>query len=130
MWKYITGKPQPSKSNYAFKMRHSFNQRKIDSSNIREKHPTKVPVIIEKSTHSDLPDIQKTQYLLDESITIGQFIYVLRSTMKLTPSQAIFIFVDNSTVPSILDKLGDIYSKHADKDGFLYMTYAAENTFG
>jgi GABA(A) receptor-associated protein len=130
MWKYWGREPQPSKSNYVFKMQHSFDKRRNESNKVLEKYPTHIPVIIERSDHSMLPDLKKTKYLFNSDITIGQIIFTLRKNIELESTEAIYLYVDNSFIPSISDKISDIYKKYNDKDGFLYITYAAENTFG
>ena len=36
----------------------------------------------------------------------------------------------NETMPTTGDNIANLYSKYKDEDGFLYVTYAGENTFG
>jgi len=40
-----------------------------------------------------------------------------------------FIFVNN-TLPASAAVMSQIYKEHKDEDGFLYMTYSGESTFG
>ena len=49
--------------------------------------------------------------------------------MKLPPEMALFIFVNN-TIPSSSTLMSNLYSQYKDPDGFLYLTYSGENTFG
>ncbi len=107
-------------------------------------------------------------------LTVGQFVYVIRKRIKLSPEKAIFIFVKNvlpptGAAPSPAQPLGSrpasprcpassrvsrprprppssppprspptnaaalmssVYEDHKDEDGFLYITYSGENTFG
>jgi GABA(A) receptor-associated protein len=44
---------------------------------------------------SDIPTIDKKKYLVPSDMTVGQFIYVIRKRIKLSPEKAIFIFVNN-----------------------------------
>jgi len=62
-------------------------------------------------------------------LTVGQFVYVVRKRIKLSPEKAIFIFVNN-TLPPTAALISAIYEEHKDEDGFLYVTYSGENTFG
>ena len=87
-------------------------------------------------------------------MTVGQFVYVVRKRIKLGAEKAIFVFVKN-TLPPTGDWLSfkyfwinicscvfnlsfvvsaalmsAIYEENKDEDGFLYMTYSGENTFG
>lgn len=60
---------------------------------------------------------------------MGQFIYVIRKRIKLPPERAIFLFVDNM-IPSTSSLMSVVYEVQKDEDGFLYITYSGENTFG
>ena len=55
--------------------------------------------------------------------------YVIRKRIKLSSEQAIFLFV-NGTIPSTSVVLYNLYDTCKDEDGFLYITYSGENTFG
>lgn len=88
------------------------------------------------------------RYLVPADLTVGQFVYVIRKRIKLSPEKAIFIFINNVLPPtgtSIPDNLynfiytsvyilaalmSNIYEERKDADGFLYITYSGENTFG
>jgi len=59
----------------------------------------------------------------------GQFMYVIRKRMKLAPEKAIFLFVNNF-IPSSSQTVGDIYYLQKNSDGYLYVGYSCENTFG
>lgn len=126
----VKSNPVPSKSGYEFKMQHSFDKRKEESLRIREKDPNKVPVILEKSDSSTIQNINKHKMLLQKDITVGQFLYIIRKQIKLDATEALFIFVDNKYIPGTNSTMGEVYNSHADKDGFLYITYSAEQTYG
>ena len=105
--------------------------RKASSASIREKHPDRVPVIVEKRAGDRaLPDIDKKKFLVPADLSVGQFMYVIRKRIKLSPEQAIFLFVAQGTLPPSVSTLQSVYDQHKDEDGFLYMTYSGENFFG
>ena len=112
-----------------FKDKHPFDMRVIEASNIRGKYPDRVPVVIEKSITSDIVAIDKNKYLVPCELTLGQFMYIIRKRMKLPPEQAVFVFIKNH-IPTQSALLSALYDEFADEDGFLYMIYAGENTFG
>lgn len=112
-----------------FKERNDLASREKESARIRVKYPERIPVIVEKSKGSDIPQIDKCKYLVPSDLTVGQFIYVLRKRIKLTPEKALFIFINN-TLPATSDLLSTIYTEHKDPDGFLYVSYQGESTFG
>lgn len=57
-------------------------------------------VICEKADRSDIPDIDKKKYLVPADLTVGQFVYVIRKRIKLSPEKAIFIFINNVLPPT------------------------------
>ena len=112
-----------------FKTKNSFEQRKKDFERVHDKYPTRIPVIIEKNPNSKINEIDKVKFLVPDDQTVGQFIYIIRKRIKLSPNEAIFIFVNN-TLPRTSDILKTVYEEHKDADGFLYLIYSGENTFG
>lgn len=86
-------------------------------------------VICEKIEKSDIATIDKKKYLVPADLTVGQFVYVIRKRIKLSPEKAIFIFVDE-VLPPTAALMSSIYEEHKDEDGFLYVGYSGENTFG
>lgn len=60
----------------------------------------RVQVICEKADRSDIPDIDKKKYLVPADLTVGQFVYVIRKRIKLSPEKAIFIFINNVLPPT------------------------------
>lgn len=113
----------------SFKNEHPLDRRKSEAERIRQKYPDRIPVICEKADRSDIPDIDKKKYLVPADLTVGQFIYVIRKRIKLPPERAIFIFVSN-VIPPTAALMSTIYEEQKDEDGFLYITYSGENTFG
>ncbi|KZV94091.1 light chain 3 [Exidia glandulosa HHB12029] len=112
-----------------FKDEHTFEKRKGEAERIRQKYPDRIPVICEKADKTDIPTIDKKKYLVPSDLTVGQFVYVIRKRIKLAPEKAIFIFVDE-VLPPTAALMSAIYEEHKDEDGFLYVTYSGENTFG
>eukprot|EP00249_Psilotum_nudum_P017667 c26432_g1_i1 orf=469-831(-) len=112
-----------------FKQEHPLEKRQAEAARIRDKYPDRIPVIVERAERSYIPDIDKKKYLVPADLTVGQFVYVIRKRIKLSPEKAIFIFV-NSILPPTAAMISAIYEEHKDEDGFLYVTYSGENTFG
>ena len=116
--------------NYNFKYEVSFRDRVAESTRILAKYPDRKPIICEKSSNQiDLPTIDKRKYLVPNDLTIGQFLYVIRKRMRLTPDQALCLFVNYKLVSSS-EHIGQIYHQEKDQDGFLYIQYSKENVFG
>ncbi|KAI6780329.1 Autophagy-related protein [Emericellopsis cladophorae] len=119
----------PDKMRSKFKDEHPFEKRKAEAERIRQKYSDRIPVICEKVEKSDIATIDKKKYLVPSDLTVGQFVYVIRKRIKLSPEKAIFIFVDE-VLPPTAALMSSIYEEHKDDDGFLYITYSGENTFG
>ncbi|CAJ0915905.1 7989_t:CDS:2 [Entrophospora sp. SA101] len=112
-----------------FKNEHPFEKRKGEAEKIRIKYPDRIPVICEKAEKSDIATIDKKKYLVPADLTVGQFVYVIRKRIKLSSEKAIFIFV-GEVLPPTAALMSNVYEEYKDKDGFLYVTYSGENTFG
>ena len=124
-----------------FKDEHPFEKRKAEAERIRQKYLDRIPVsaaqppatrstettrtmtdaylpqvICEKVEKSDIATIDKKKYLVPADLTVGQFVYVIRKRIKLSPDKAIFIFVDE-VLPPTAALMSSIYEEHKDEDG-------------
>jgi GABA(A) receptor-associated protein len=113
-----------------FKSEYTFERRQKEASEIRQKHASRVPVICEKNERSNVPLIDKKKFLVPNDLTTGQFLYVIRKRMKMSPSEALFLITENGALPPTSSTLSEIYAKNKSDDGFLYLKYTGENTFG
>jgi GABA(A) receptor-associated protein len=113
----------------SFQTRHPLEKRKAECARIRSKYPERYPIIVERVDSSNIGDIDKNKYLVPYDLTIGQFVYVIRKRIKLSSDQAIFLFIDN-TLPALTSTIRENYEKNRNEDGFLYMRYSGESTFG
>ncbi len=118
------------KQKYVFKDKFTFDERCQESAKVTVKYPDRIPIICEKNANSkNTPDIDKTKYLVPCDLTMGQFIYVIRKRLSISSNYALYIFV-NGFIPPSSELLMTLYERERDEDGFLYMTYSFENTFG
>jgi GABA(A) receptor-associated protein len=127
IYKYFFKQPKPSTTTYEFKMEHTFDKRKADSSRILSKYPDVIPIIIEKSDRVDIPNTTKSKFLAKHSITVGQLLVQIRKELKIDHKYEIYLFVNNTEIPSITTTMKEVYDKYKDKDGFLYITYSTNN---
>jgi GABA(A) receptor-associated protein len=113
-----------------YKRETTIVQRKRETLEIRKKYPNQLPIMCEKNLKDrHAPDISRRKYLVARDLTIGQFIFIIRKKIKLNAEAAIYLCIGNS-IPSSAERMGDLYEKNADEDGYLYVTYTMENTFG
>ncbi|XP_023234002.1 gamma-aminobutyric acid receptor-associated protein-like 2 isoform X2 [Centruroides sculpturatus] len=113
----------------AFPAEWTIDQRKQESSNVRNRYPDRIPVIVEKAPHSSIPTIDKQKFLVPSEISMAQFMWIIRKRIQLSQEKAIFLFVGR-VLPQSSSSMGEIYNAHKDEDGFLYVVYSGENTFG
>ena len=113
-----------------FKQKYTFETRSSEATRIREKFPGRIPVIIERAAKDKLlAPIDKNKFLVPADLTMGQFIFVIRKRISLASEKALFVFCNNS-LPTTGSLIRELYGSYGDHDGFLYMTYCGENTFG
>jgi len=112
-----------------FKSIKTFEKRKNESKHIRNKYPDRIPIICERGNDQNIQKIDKNKYLVPSDLTLGQFQYIIRKRIKLTQEKSLFVFI-NGKIPATSSLLSLIYNENKDEDGFLYVTYTGENTFG
>ena len=111
-----------------FKFTHSFEKRLDESTSIIAKYPERIPIICERLT-TKVPEIDRSKYLCPNDLSLGNLVYVIRKRIKIAPEEAIYLFINERILP-VSNILGEIYEKHKDEDGFLYIKYDSEATFG
>lgn len=115
----------------------SFEKKAAEARRILAKYPDRIPVICEKAARSTLPDIEKKKFLVPDTMLCGQFKYIIHKHIQQCSSsqpsigsdQTIYLFVNN-TSPKTGALMSEIYDSYKADDGFLYITYSAENTLG
>ena len=112
-----------------FREEFNFDARCEESIKIMKKYPSRIPIIVEKCDKCNFQDIDKRKYLVPKDLNITQFTFIIRKRIKLDPSQAIFLMIGDTLCPSNTT-IGDVYDSNHGDDGFLYVKYASENTFG
>lgn len=113
-----------------YKKLKTFEERRTESGNMRQRYPNRVCLYLSKCKNSTLPESEKRKYLVPHDLTVGQLIHVIRKRIQIGSKDAIFLFTESNIAPSTTMELGQVYAQHADPDGFLYMTYNTESTFG
>jgi GABA(A) receptor-associated protein len=99
-----------------FKNQYTLEERIKESTRILSKYPDRIPIICEKSKSSGLlPSIDKTKFLVPWDLTVA--------------NEAIFLFIGDNIMSSSTI-IGEIYRHKKEDDGFLYIQYSKENTFG
>jgi len=135
----IASMPAPVRAGVAAVLRNSGKARTTKGSweearRIRERHPDKVPIICERSPYATgLPDLAASKFLVPGGMACGEFKYMIHKQLRArsgeSAEQTIYMFVDG-LAPKTSTPMADLYAKFCAEDGFLYITYSAENTLG
>ena len=112
-----------------FKDKFTYEERQVESLKIMSKYPDRIPILVERAKGCQLTNIQKHKFLVCKDMSMSQFVFMIRKRIDLEPSQSLFMMV-NGKLSSGSTPIGQVYMDHKDEDGFLYMVYASENTFG
>ena len=107
----------------------SIESRKADSARLLNKYPDRCCIIVGKNDTSDITDLSKHKFLVPRGLTMSQFQYVIRKKIQCTSEQAIFMFINNKMLPITL-LVGNVFDENKCEDGYLYIRYSGENTFG
>ena len=111
-----------------FRERLTEEQRRSEFCRISSKLTDRVPVIMERGGR-DAPLIDKEKFLVPVDLTVAQFSFVVRRRLKLAPSESLFLMAGGRLCPSA-ETVRSVYETHRAADGFVYVTYMLENTFG
>ena len=108
-----------------------FEKRKTESAHIIAKHSDRKPIIAYTDDQNFVDKMEKYKYLVPEDTTIAQFMSVLRKKLDLKKEEAMFLYVKSGQViiPTA-NAIGSVYTEFANEDGFLYIKFVGENTFG
>ena len=122
-------KNQNKRIKTTFKNNHDFEKRFEEAQRVLVKYTDRIPIICERIT-TNVPDIDRKKYLCPRDLSIANFMYVIRKRIKISSEISIYLFVDNKIMVPCSALLGVVYDEHKDKDGFLYIQYGGESTFG
>jgi GABA(A) receptor-associated protein len=122
---------EPIKSNVLeTPISNDYLERLKKSQIILEKYPDRVPLIIQPSKNDrDSFPIDKSKYITPRDLTLMQLQQIIRKRVHFPAEKALFIFINNKIYP-VTSLVGAIYDTNKDADGFLYITYCQESTFG
>ncbi len=110
------------------------SKRKIESNKIREKHPDRVPTICEKKDTDKIDQLDKTRFLVPMDQTLTQFSSNIRKRINLDKSKALNLLIQGTDKKQFAESgeklMSELYEKYKNPDGFLYIIYTGEITWG
>ena len=81
------------------------------------------------STHLDRTSLFG-RFLIPNDFTALQFMQIVRKRIELQPKEALYLMINGKKVLAGDRMMQDVYNKCKDQDGFLYITYIEEITWG
>jgi len=118
--------------NKTFKERFTYQDRKNKFNKFKEIYPDRIPVVLQpeqRYKNGSLNPMKKSFYLFGENVSVCKILQFIRSEIKIGDETAIWLFV-NGIVPQMTSTLNSLYENNKDNDGFLYIVYCGELTFG
>lgn len=113
-----------------FRQDYPFEQRKDISTLIATQYPNNVPVVVERHHNSPMADLDRQKFIAPGDITVAKFISEMRKKLKLGRQEGMFVYVGNNAIPQPNQTMSQVFNKHKDADGFLYVVYSSENVLG
>ncbi|CAD8185503.1 unnamed protein product [Paramecium pentaurelia] len=118
--------------NLSYKDNNSFEERKEKFQIYQQKHPTKIPLIIERHPKCTLKLLDRPEVLIDETQKGTKLLQILQEKLQENSKNcSIFIFYTNTNTQFPLEsQMKEAAQNHKDEDGFLYLTYNNQETLG
>ena len=98
-----------------------------ETAQLLKKYPNKVPVYIEIPKNDMI--LEKRKYLVDNDVSIMNLQILIRKSIKINSSEAIYMLIRKQLVPANTE-IGSLYENNKSADGLLYIQLLKENTFG
>lgn len=107
-------------------------ERLVRTNRLLYKYPQRIPIIIDRFKSGD-PEVKQHKFLLESSMIMSQFVYLLRKQLSnnLGPEHALFLF-DKKTYSTLnmSATIGELHKHIVDPDGCIHLVYSLEATFG
>ena len=118
-----------------FRSSISFKDRIQISNRLKEKFPNRVPCIVEKNVSwgtRKLPHMERKKFLVPDDMKLSHLITIIRKRISLPEGSALLVTVgtENPSMPTVQSRISDLNNTYGTDDGFLYVQYGIESTFG
>lgn len=107
----------------------SFEKRRQLSENLLQKHPDYLPIIMLNSKPKTTKSFKKFKFICKRFYKFEDFLTLIRSSGHIESDKAIFFFCGHKLIQN-KQFLSELYENNKHDDGFLYIHYMAESTFG
>ena len=70
------------------------------------------------------------KYLVPRELTLAQLSTIVRNRLSLNQAESFFLFSSGGVMVTMSSTVQELYAANMDNDGFLYIEYASQETFG
>ncbi len=77
-----------------------------------------------------MTEVDKTKFLVPANIRFASFVHIIRNRLQMAPTLGLFVLTADGINPAGIQSVSDLYAKHRDEDGFLYLWYSGVPTMG
>uniref|UniRef100_A0A914DN69 Autophagy-related protein n=1 Tax=Acrobeloides nanus TaxID=290746 RepID=A0A914DN69_9BILA len=114
-----------------YKQRIKFCCRRSEYFTIHQKYSDKIALIVEKfKSEKRLPDLVRCQFVVPRNTTVGQLQHIIRQKIGDNRNMPVYILVANKELPSLTTTMASLHERFHDEDGFLYIAFSSEDSFG
>ncbi len=115
-----------------------FHKRQHDVNTVLTKYPAKIPIVVGPASEST-PNINANKFIVPGDLSVTEFMQAIRLRIPITPQTALFLYLvqidgktseEKVTLLTGSQVLSQVYKHYISYDGFLYILYDLENTFG
>ena len=106
-----------SKIGKRYKELHPFEERLAECERLKTQYPDRIPVILEFDEKlNEYQNKTKDRFLVPGDITMGQFMFVIRSQLRLTHSEAVYLICRGHCIPNteIFVEIGEKYKENVE----------------
>ena len=103
-----------------------------DIQRLRQKHPDKIPIILDVEGDSDLlAQMTYKKYLINKNATFGEFQCAVRTKCTIPSEKALCFFVNRSELCPVSELISALYARYVpNSDTVLCITVCTESVFG
>ncbi len=106
----------------AFRESNTFQVRKEEAREAKDRHPDRVPVICEPASKI-LKPLERSRFLVPADLPLKLLARLLRRRLGLPPTAELRLFSDTGEL-ELQGHVADVYSRNRDNDDMLYLRYA------
>ena len=115
---------------FSYQKEHPFDSRKEESAKIRNAFPDCYPIILEKHPKSKLNQSCNRKFLINGNLRVYHLNLLVRKRINLHKAEALYLFVGGKDLLKTDSLISDVFDKHKDEDGFVYVVYSEYTSFG